>query len=65
LNTTCGGSQYPQANTINQATVTGTNQFCINSGGSTQNGIWYWRVQALNGASAGQWSTVRFYNYTW
>jgi len=61
----CGGSQYPQGNTINQATVTSPTQFCINAGGSTQNGIWYWRVQAISGATAGPWSTIRYYRYTW
>ena len=62
----CGGSQYPVGNSINQAIVNSpTTQFCINSGGSTQNGIWYWRVQAINGLSVGPWSTTRAYNYTW
>jgi hypothetical protein len=54
----CGGSAYPSISGVNSATVSTTN-FCMNTGTSSQNGTWYWRVRATNAS----WSNIFSYTY--
>lgn len=60
----CGSGFYISSSANNQFTTTLPN-FQINSGTSSQNGVWYWRVRAINGANVGSWSSTRSYTYTW
>jgi hypothetical protein len=61
---TCGNSSFPVSPGVVSGNAT-TNSFCMNGGGSTNNGIWYWRVRSTNGVTFGTWSSVRSYTYTW
>ena len=60
----CGGSSSPTTVAVNDAIVN-TTTFCTNSGGSSNNGIWYWRVRAISGSTQGPWSSVFTHVFTW
>jgi hypothetical protein len=36
----------------------------MTGGNSMHTGIWYWRVRAFSGSTAGAWSSTWSYNYT-
>jgi hypothetical protein len=57
----CGGASSPNL-TYTNTTITSGTTFCMNTGTSGSNGIWYWRVRATNGSNT-SWSEVRWYNY--
>jgi hypothetical protein len=57
----CGGAANPNLSYTNTQTTNSTS-FCMNSGTSGSNGIWYWRVRASNGSNT-SWSEVRSFNY--
>ena len=56
----CGGASYPSLTLLNTAIVTSPN-FCMSTGTNANNGTWYWRVRAKNGAITGNWSAIRNY----
>jgi hypothetical protein len=58
----CGGSAVPQNSGVNARTVEATS-YCMKPGTFTENGTWYWRVRAINGAVSSVWSVSRTYNY--
>lgn len=58
----CGGTSNPIGTRLNTAT-TNTNSFCMNTGTAVNNGVWYWRVRAVNGTIQGAWSGVLMYNF--
>ena len=60
----CGGSTALTAGFSNWA-YSNTNSFCVNTGGSVNNGIWYWRVRAFNDTNSSDWSAVSTFSYTW
>jgi hypothetical protein len=51
---------------VNVANITGnsSNSFMINTGTSSNNGTWYWRVRAYAGTIYSSWSLNGSYNYT-
>jgi len=59
---TCGGTSNPIGTLLNTAT-TNTNSFCMNTGTAVNNGVWYWRVRAVNGTIQGGWSGALMYNF--
>jgi hypothetical protein len=59
-----GTGPNPSTSAYNRNTTTSTS-FCINHGTSTQNGTWYWRVQAQVGGVWGSWSPTRTYTWVW
>lgn len=58
----CGGTSNPLGTVVNRAT-TNTNSFCMNTGTAVNNGVWYWRVRAVNGTIQGGWSGALMYNF--
>jgi hypothetical protein len=60
----CGGATVLTAGFTNWA-FTSTNSFCINTGSNINNGIWYWRVRALNDNNSSDWSAVNNFSYSW
>ncbi len=54
----CGGTSYPSLTLLNTTIVTSPS-FCMSTGTTANNGTWYWRVRAKNGAVTGNWSAVR------
>jgi hypothetical protein len=63
--TSCPGpATGPGTTIVNTATVT-NNSFCINHGSASQNGTWYWRVQAFTASGWGAWSPTQSYSWTW
>jgi hypothetical protein len=61
---TCGGSSYLTAGFTNWAYST-TNSFCVNTGNNVNNGVWYWRVRALNDTNSSGWSSINSFQYFW
>ncbi|MEI6749707.1 MAG: hypothetical protein WCM93_11160, partial [Bacteroidota bacterium] len=60
----CGGAGYPSPSGVGFVDVN-TTSFCMNTGTSSQNGTWYWRVRAKNGSSVSNWSSVFNYIYVY
>ena len=58
----CGSNSNPIGTVVN-TTTTNTNSFCMNTGTSVNNGVWYWRVRAINGSVQGGWSGALMYNF--
>ena len=46
------------------SSVTYLNTICVNTGGSSNNGTWYWRVRAFKNSTPGLWSTTGMFSYT-
>lgn len=60
----CGGSSSLNAAFVNWNNVN-INATCVNSGPSSNNGNWYWRVRAFNVSNTSDWSVVRLFRYFW
>jgi hypothetical protein len=62
--TNCSGGASLVAGFTNWA-YANTTAFCLSTGGSGNNGLWYWRVRALNSNNASVWSQPNTFNYSW
>jgi hypothetical protein len=60
----CGGASSLNPGFVNWNNVN-VNATCVNSGPSSNNGNWYWRVRAFNGSNTSAWSSVLLFRYTW
>lgn len=60
----CGSASALNKLYVNAGNTT-SSTICINTGTSSNNGLWYWRVRAKSGNNVSDWSVTRTYTYRW